>query len=292
MSDVDLDRLRAAILAAYPELSASRFRLLPEGWHSTAVDVDDRVVFKFPRGVVAEQALAREARLLAVVRTAVTMAVPDMVLHPGPPMFSRHGKIPGEQLLEEHYARLPEAARADLAGRLARFFAELHGLDRGAMARAGAMPVAAWQPPEAILERAVPALPRDLRRRAEDTVRDWQDMAPDPYGTTYGFFDGHGWNMAFDHARQRLNGIYDFADSGFGPLHQEFVYPGFVSPDLVERITGCYEGLTGRSLDRPRIRTLTGVLHLSELAEAAGDPALERTMVHYLARWASWPAAR
>ena len=44
-------------------------------------------------------------------------------------------------------------------------------------------------------------------------------MPPDPLGTVYGFFDGHGWNMAFDHARGRLNGIFDFGDSGFGPLH-------------------------------------------------------------------------
>src|SRR5919106_64050 len=62
-----------------------------------------------------------------------------------------------------------------------------------------------------------------------------------PYGTTYGFFDGHGWNMAFDHTTNRLNGVYDFADSGFGPLHQEFIYTNLIARDLTARIVAEYE---------------------------------------------------
>ena len=53
-----------------------------------------------------------------------------------------------------------------------------------------------------------------------------------------GYFDGHGWNMAFDHEHGVLNGVYDFADGGIGPRHQEFCYANFVSPDLSERIIG------------------------------------------------------
>ena len=89
--------------------------------------------------------------------------------------------------------------------------------------------------------------------------------------TTYGFFDGNGWNMAFDYRESCLNGIYDFADSGFGPLHQEFIYSNWIEPDLTARIVGEYEALTGRDLDRQRIHLLSGVLRLSELAEAVND---------------------
>src|SRR5690606_20795878 len=126
-----------------------------------------------------------------------------------------------------------------------------------------------------------------LRAYAERTVAAWQRLPPDPYGTTYGFFDGHGWNMAFDHARNRLNGVYDFGDSGFGPLHQEFVYPNFVAPDLTARIASEYEALTGRALARRRIDLLSGVLRLSELAELADDPDHVPAMIGRVADWAA-----
>src|SRR5690606_21802093 len=111
-----------------------------------------------------------------------------------------------------------------------------------------------------------------LFAKAEQAVNAWQALPADPHGTTYGFFDGHGWNMAFDRAAKRLNGIYDFADSGYGPLQQDFVYSNWISRDLTDRIVGAYERLTGLALDRERIGLLSAVIRLSELAEFSHDP--------------------
>lgn len=277
---------REAVLRVFPELAGATFTCLGVGWHSTAVDVDDRLIFKFPHHEAAERALMREASLLAVVRPAVSMPVPDLTLHSGPPLFSRHEKIRGGHLLTEQYDRLTEQARRDLAERLARFYAELHGLDPEIMRRAGAGPVEAWLPPDVIVEKALPALPAGLRAVAGRAVAEWRELPPDPYGIVYGFFDGHGWNMAFDHDGQKLNGVYDFADSGFGARHQEFIYSSFISPDLTEQIVTGYEALTGRRLDRRRIALLTGILRLSELAQHADHPDHGPAMIRNVAEWA------
>lgn len=114
-------------------------------------------------------------------------------------------------------------------------------------------------------------LTHPLRRYAERAIGAWRALPPDPHGQTYGFFDGHSWNMAFDPTAQSLNGVYDFGDSGFGQLQQEFIYANMISPDLSARIIGRYETLTGRLLDRDRIAVLFDVLRLSELAEHAED---------------------
>jgi hypothetical protein len=99
--------------------------------------------------------------------------------------------------------------------------------------------------------------------------------------------------MAFDHTGNRLNGMYDFADSGFGPLHQEFIYSDWITPDLTARIVAEYELLTGLALDRQRIDLLNGVLRLSELAEFADDADPAAAMVQMSRRGprASDPAA-
>ncbi len=202
----------------------------------------------------------------------------------------RHGspgmtKLRGEHLLTPQYERLPAEARRRLAADMALFFAELHRLDAPTMSAAGAGSIKPWLEPDDILRQVAPLLSPELRLYAERTIGAWQQLPPDPYGTTYGFFDGHGWNMAFDHTTNRLNGIYDFGDSGFGPLHQEFIYPNWIAADLTDRVVGEYEALTGRRLDRQRIDLLSGVLRLSELAELGDDPAHGPAMLRNVADW-------
>lgn len=252
MNVIDDDRLEplwAVVLAHFPELAGAPVTLLAAGWDSLALDVDDRLIFKFPRDEEDAHALVTEARLLDIVRPAVTLPVPELIIHDGPPLFSRHAKLKGDHLLASHYERLTIEARGQLAAEMARFYAELHALDRGLLKVAGAEAIAPWRPPEDILRQAWPRLPVDLRPFAEVTIADWQALPPDPHGTTYGFFDGHGWNMAFDHERHRLNGIYDFGDSGFGPLQQDFIYTNFVARDLTLRIVDEDQALTGLRLD-------------------------------------------
>lgn len=75
--------------------------------------------------------------------------------------------------------------------------------------------------------------------------------------------------MAFDHDRGRLTGIFDFADSGFGPPHREFVQVSLIDPDLALRSMRAYEARTGNGLDPRRVFLLAAAMRLSELAGAA-----------------------
>lgn len=286
MAQDETTRFRDAIVQVFPDLARSRFRLAMAGWDSIAVDVDDRLIFKFPRHEAGEKGLLKEARLLSTIRPAVSLPVPDLRIHSGPPLFSMHEKLPGEHLLSADYEKLPRVARDRLGGRLGRFYAELHAIDRRRLIEAGAAPIKAWLSPSEISAKALPLLEEELRDIAASTIDAYEALGPDPHGETYGFFDGHGWNMAFDHQRGRLNGIYDFADSGFGPLHQEFIYSNLVSPDLTERIITAYERETGRRIDRRRVSILSGMHRLTELAELAEDPEHAPAMVLSFELWA------
>ncbi len=266
--DAELAGCIDAILSVYPDLARARFTVAGRGWHSLAVEADHRLIFKFPNGAEAEAALRREAGLLRILRPRLTMAVPDMVLNEAPRLFSRHETLPGTLLVTRTYAGLTEAERDAVAWDLARFFAELHALDREAMHAAGARPIAPWATDDATLEPAWRALPRGVRERAQAAIREYRSLGPDPGGEIYGFFDAHGWNMVFDPKRGSLSGIFDFADSGFGPRHREFVQPSLIHPELPLRTAAAYERFTCRPLNRRRIFLLTAAMRLSEFAGA------------------------
>lgn len=262
--------MRRAIIEVHPALAGSDFAVAGKGWHSLAVEVDGRLIFKFPDGEEAEAALRREARLLAAVRPHLTLPVPRMALHTAPRLFSEHEKLPGGTLERAGYLRLRDAAKGRLAEDVATFLAELHAIDPAGMRDAGALPVAAWDTRDETLAPIWSLLPKDVAADAQAALRAYRDLGPDPLGERYGFFDAHDWNMAFDVGRGRLNGIFDFADSGFGPVHREFAPVSLVDPDLAARTVVAYERLAGRSLDRRRIFLQTAAIRLSELAGEAG----------------------
>ena len=272
---------RHAIISAYPELEGASFTVLDAGWDSLAVDADGRFIFKFPRDADGEHCLRREAALLTVLHPRLTMAVPDPVIFDGPPLFSAHEKLRGDHLLAADYARLSDEARDGLALDMARFHTEMHALSDLSIATVGDAPIEPWQSTAVMREAGVTTLPSGLRDKAMTEIAAYEALAPDPHGTIFGYFDAHGWNMAFHHERGALNGIYDFADSGVGPLHQEFIYANFISRDHSARVIAAYEQLTGRDIDRRRVEILTAMLHLSDLAEYAEQPDyLDKVLEH------------
>ena len=283
-SDV-LSALREAILRALPDLAGQSFVAAPRGRDSLAVEVGGRLIFKFPRHEAAEARLRKEARLLAAIRPRLSTPVPDMSLIEGPPLFSRHRKLIGEHLPPDAYDAVSVQGRDRIAGQLALFYAELHALDVAEVSSLGAGPIGAWLPVDEIARKALPRLPPVAWPRAEAALDAYARLPPDPHGETFGFFDGHGWNLAFEAGREQLNGVYDFGDSGFGGLHQEFIYSNITSFDLTDRIVAAYKALTGRELDRDRIDLLTGVHGLSELAELSDDPVKVAAGVERVMRW-------
>lgn len=207
-------------------------------------------------------------RLLKAARPHIRLPVPDLTLHEGPPVFSLHAKLRGGRLERDDYLRLDDAQRRRLASDLAGFFADLHALPVETMRAAGAEPVEWWDVRPSTLEPVWANLPEGVRRLAEHALAAYREPGVDARTDVYGFFDGHGWNMAFDHAAGRLNGIYDFADSGLGPREREFVHVSLTHVELAWLTVDAYEAETGFVIDRRLVARFIAAQRLSEYAGA------------------------
>jgi aminoglycoside phosphotransferase len=277
----DLARCRALIISRLPQFAGARFTTLSEGWDSVALE-SDGWIFKFPRNPQAQARLRREVALLTFLRPRITMALPQPVLHEGDEPFSQHRLIPGDKLLRGDYLKLGEGPRNALATRMAQLYAELHQLPLARMQQVGAVAVDPWMAPSQILEGALPLLPRGYKGFARQVVAAYRKLAIKGDELVFGYFDGHGWNMAFDFTTATLNGVYDFADSGFGSRHRDLSYSNWIAADLTMRILDRYETLTGRTVDRQLVMLYSSALRLSELA---GGFLPEEVAVANVADW-------
>jgi hypothetical protein len=262
----EIARFRALVIGTLPQFAGGTFEAISGGWDSVALECDSWI-FKFPRHAQAEARLRREVSVLAFLTPRVTMPLPHMVLHEGPVPFSQHLKITGSSLETPQYLDLDKGRRNALAMRMAQLYSELHALPLSRMQAAGAVGVDPWMSPDEIVERAGPKLPRGAKGFLTSTVAAYRRLTIEGDEQVYGYFDGHGWNMAFDHETGMLNGVYDFADSGFGSRHRDLSYSNWISADLTLRIIDRYEELARRKVDRKRVMLYSSALRLAELAE-------------------------
>src|SRR5258706_9685301 len=96
-SSLDPETLRAVIVKVFPDLAAGTFTPQTRGWDSVAIDVDDRLIVKFPRHEPARDRLVRGGAFLAVIPPPGSPPTPQINLHEGAPPFSRHHQLPGAQ---------------------------------------------------------------------------------------------------------------------------------------------------------------------------------------------------
>ncbi len=205
--------------------------------------------------------------LLAFLKPRVTMPLPQMVLHEGPVPFSQHLKLPGSSLEKPKYLELDEGRRNALATRMAQLYAELHALPLNRMQAIGAVGVDPWMSPDEIIARTEDRLPRGYKGFMKRTMSAYRKLTIAGDELVYGYFDGHGWNMAFDHETGMLNGVFDFADSGFGSRHRDLSYSNWISADLTLRIIDRYEELARIKVNRDLVMLYSSALRLAELAE-------------------------
>jgi len=257
-----------AIAAIRPDLAALPMLLHTEGWDSDAVEAGG-TIFKFHKRPEAIPRLRKEARILALIRPRVPLAVPDMRLHEAPELCSEHAKIPGEMIETPQYAVLSDAQRDAMATTLAAFYAALHAIPVDVAQAAGAEPNPGWPPAREIMQLVEATLPPGLHAWARAVLTAY-DAVPSSR-TTFCYYDGHGWNMAFDHQRGVLNGVYDFADAGLGPRAKDLCYSSFISTDLTERLVTAYEAATGETVDRRQVALYTAIQRLAELGAGAKD---------------------
>ncbi|WP_423065924.1 phosphotransferase family protein [Devosia sp. CN2-171] len=262
----EIARYRALVVSTLPQFVGGNFTTLTDGFDSVALECDGWI-FKFPRNAHAEERLRREVTLLQFLKPRITMAVPQIVLHEGPVPFTQHLKLPGSALESAEYAQLDDYRRDALALRMAQLYAELHALPLNRMQQLGAVGVDPWMSPEEIIEGAGPKLPHGYKGFLTKTVAAYRKLSITGSELVYGYFDGHGWNMAFDHETGLLNGVFDFADSGFGSRHRDLSYSNWISADLTLRIIERYEQLARVSVDRHQVMLYSSALRLAELAE-------------------------
>ena len=114
----------------FPELGATKIKLLGTGWDNSAFLVDESLIFRFPRREIALPLLETEWCILPKLAPLIPLPIPVPRWKGSPALgfpwpFIGYRMLPG---VTACYANLSEKERAQLAEPLGRFLATLHAM--------------------------------------------------------------------------------------------------------------------------------------------------------------------
>jgi aminoglycoside 2''-phosphotransferase len=224
----ELDLYLKRILEISPDLAIERASLNRDGLLNDVVIVNGAFVFRFAKRDFGFKDLKEEAEALRLLRKNVRLPIPT-------PFYVDHEVmayplIPGETLRRDLLMRLPETDQQSIAGQLAQFFKELHGIlleeiDEFSIPMADAlMTYEGWVKIYSRLrDKVFPLLLPDAREWATEHFESWlSDPANFEYEPRMVDTDIPPYHILFDRERRRISGIIDFGCAGLGDPAADF----------------------------------------------------------------------
>jgi len=222
--DLYLNRIREI----RPDLAIERASLNSEGLLNDVVIVNDAFVFRFAKRDYGFKDLKEEAEVLRLLRRRVTLPIPS-------PFYEDHEVmayplIPGETMRRDLLMSLPETDQQAIAGQLAQFFKELHGIpleeiNESSIPMADAlMKYEGWVKLYSRLrDKVFPLLLPHARAWATEHFESWlSDPANFEYEPRMVDTDIPPYHILFDRVRRRINGVIDFGCAGLGDPAADF----------------------------------------------------------------------
>ncbi|HUF70118.1 MAG TPA: phosphotransferase [Longimicrobiales bacterium] len=225
MSGIDAEQARNVIQAQFPTVRPGRVQWLGEGYDSTAFDVDNVWVFRFPKRRDVERQLLMEMRLLPLLASDSPLPVPLYRFNGMPSrLFPRHfggyRKLAGVPAIGLD----ADPVRDRLAPKLASFLSHLHAFPLGHAADQG---IPRLGRDSAIVEARTEALEDigTVARVAPDLIADaWiEALAEAPASGNEPYVSDnlvHGdlaaEHFMYDSATASLCGVIDWSDVAIG----------------------------------------------------------------------------
>lgn len=274
-------------ISSHIPVEDSSANVLDVGCDNFAVDFGD-IIVRLPSDDEALQALKFESTVCRHINVPSLQTPKTKVIDAEYP-FSWHRKIPGGYFLTKDYESLNSAQKDKIAGQIAEFLMVFHPLSMDKMRSVGGDNLPDYVSLSHMRDNAQ-IIPDDLKNHFEHFMQAYEKLSVPEADRVFGYFDAHGWNMAFNQETGELVGIYDFADAGFGDVHQDFHPLNTIAQDLVKDVIRKYEELSSRTIDISKVNFYTVLAEYSDLFETAqGQQTLmQKGLEHHIQQIKRW----
>ncbi|MDP6716320.1 MAG: phosphotransferase, partial [SAR202 cluster bacterium] len=278
---------RKLVEAHFPQVEILTCEPIDMGWDYFVLDVNDELIFRFPRRPDVTQQLEWEMELLPKLADALPVRVPNIEYVAkqnlgDPPMFVGYPKIPGSGLDSQKLE--DSGARAPVVKSIADALSALHSIpldglsDHPMSGNPDPRSADGWRDKyyrlfEFAQNTVFPRLSLETQRRE---IRTWQEFLEDD--SNFDFLpvlvhqDLNAEHVITDYAKGTVSGIIDWGDCGFGDPALDFVgLADGLGEDFATEVLANYTRPDESIMSRARFYGLVVAYHYIEYELNAGE---------------------
>lgn len=217
---MDVGHCRRVIEREFPQIHVDKCVQLYGGWSSEVFEVNDELIFRFPKSTDTENRLQKEINLLPELAEALSVQIPhfDSIGRHRSKLFVGYRKISGLPVARV----LPDHSYDDLSEQLAKVITEIHSFSADRAAKLRVLRIN-WQSEysefyQRTRKNALPLMGKTLQERAVST---WEAFLNDPrnfqFEPVFIHRDLSGEaHILCDPDKMEITGIIDWEDAAIG----------------------------------------------------------------------------
>lgn len=250
----------------FPELKIENVEVIGTGWHHVALDVNDTMIFRVPRGIHEQSdSVGYETAILKHFRGLLPVDIPNPTfIAPGKAYFG-YPKLLGQPLIN-FYSDFSEQDKDHLREDWVNIAAVIHRGISVDEARKLKVPEFEVTIDDAKILFELDGLDKDVLDFARQTI-DYIaaiDMTKENLALIHNDIQFH--NLIVDPSMRRVTGLIDWTDVCVAPIAREFSAWEWNHDNQLEQVIGLYEKKTGTKVD---IKQAKKWKHLEELCDLA-----------------------
>lgn len=265
------EQYQQRLAADFPELEIKSLSVVGSGWDHDAVEVNEQLIFRLPRGVhdVSKFAtsVSYETEILRCLQGRLPVSIPNPTHIASDNAYFGYPKLSGV-LLKDAVDTLSEQDLTALKEDWVSIASRIHKAIRVGEARGLGIPD--FEGPDTSGVEPIfdlPGVDEDVLAFAAKIIKKVKSLDMSNQHYVFIHNDLQFQNLLLDPTSKRICGVIDWTDMCVAPIAREFATGEWMQDDLLEQIAKLYESKTGVMIDVQQARLWRSLEELSDYVE-------------------------
>ncbi len=284
---MNTDKYAQQLQNDFPSLDIQKVKLIGQGWHHDALEVNDSIIFRVPRGIHGQSdSVGYETAVLKHFQGLLSVEIPNPTFIAPNQAYFGYSKLQGEPLIK-FYDSFSDQDKASLREDWVNIASVIHqklSVDEARRLNVPEFEVSIADAQEIFSLKSIDKYVLEFAKQTIETI-----SAIDLNNQNMSFIhnDIQFHNLLIDPQTKRVTGLIDWTDVCVAPIAREFSAWEWLHDNQLKQVIGLYEQKTSIKVDLQQAKIWKYLEELSDFVEhrKTGDHNEAEQSLDHIKQW-------
>lgn len=274
----------------FPDLVVNKVEVIATGWDHVAVEVNDSIIFRIPRGEYNIEKLSKsviyETSVLKLLQGKLPVDIPNPIYIAPNSAYFGYPKLAGVKLMDLN-ERLNEQDKMHIREDWVNIASAVHCGVSVDIARNLGVPISTGSIGKVMNIFNMNDVSVDVQNFAQKTIDAAVNINVDNLQVSVIHNDLQFFNLLVDPAAKRISGVIDWTDVCIAPIEKDFSIWEWGHDNQLQQVAELYENKTGMKIDQEQAKMWRHLEEINDYIEQmeSGDTEGAGQSMNHIQKW-------